>query len=121
MSGPVFLTPLHAFNAWAGNTTLLPLLKRWYMKMLQGNKKKKLTKLLLHPHQYAEGPIWRETVCCVSGSTCSYKNYHAKTFLIHTPSTKCFKIICIHTSHLITKVNTLFCTHIQPLLRVYYS
>ena len=94
MSGAELLTPLYAFNAWAGNTTPLPLLKRWYMKMLQGGKKekkkkgekkkkkrkKKLTKLLQHPCQNVEWPIWRETVCCVSGSTCSYKKLSCWNF-----------------------------------------
>jgi len=49
------------------------------------------------------------------------KNYHAETSLIHTPSTKCFKLICTHISHMVKEVNTLFLTHIQSLLRVYYS
>ena len=73
MSGAVLLTPLHVFKAWTGNTIPLPLLKRWCMKILQGNVKKKLKKLPLHPYQNAEWPIWKDTVCCVSGSTYSYK------------------------------------------------
>ena len=55
MSGAVLLTALHAFNEWTGNTITLPLLTRWYMKMLEGNVGgRKLTKLLLHPHQNVE-------------------------------------------------------------------
>jgi len=49
------------------------------------------------------------------------KNYHAETFLIHTPNIKRFEIICTHTSHLVTEVSTPFFTHIQSLLTVYYS
>lgn len=104
MSGAVFLTALHAFNEWTGNTITLPFLTRWYMKMLEGNVGgrggEKLTKLLLHPHQNAEWPIWREIVCCVSGSTCSYKKNIMLKPSLFTPLAKIVLKYYAHILHI---------------------
>lgn len=116
MSRAVLLTPLHAFKAWAGNTITLHLLKRC-MKVLQGNVKKSWkSSFCIHIRMLNDlcGGIHFVVFLVVHNLT---KNYHAETFLIHTPSTKCFKTIYTHTSYLVTEVNT----DIQSLLQVYYS